>query len=374
MNSAERHTLRYQRRKQKRLNRKVRYDFDTVFSYENLYKSYKKCRKGVAWKSSTQRYITQAPLLVHRTFIALHNGTFKSNGFYEFDISERGKVRHIKSVSIGERVVQKCLCDYALVPVLSKKLIYDNGASLKNKGYHFTIRRLVCHLQKYCRKHGREGYILLYDFSKFFDSISHELCKKIIRDNFEDERIVRLAKHFIDAFDGDKGLGLGSQISQILALSSVNGLDHFIKEKLHIKCYGHYMDDGYLIHRSKEFLRHCLNEILKICKELGINLNVKKTQIVKLSHGFSFIKTRFFVSDSMKIIRKINRSSIARERHKLKAYASKLESKVMTRQEIGNAFQSWIAYANNFNSWHTKENMKSFYNSLFTQQTNGGSI
>lgn len=37
-----------------------------------------------------------------------------------------------------------------------------------------------------------------------------------------------------------------------------NKLDHFIKEKLGIKGYARYMDDGYLIHPSKEYLKECL--------------------------------------------------------------------------------------------------------------------
>lgn len=90
---------------------------------------------------------------------------------------------------------------------------------------------------------------------------------------------VRSSK-FVSAF-GDIGLGIGSQISQVLALASANELDHFVKEKLHIKYYGRYMDDGYLIHRDKKYLAHCLEEIQAVCDKLGIVLNRKKTKIAK---------------------------------------------------------------------------------------------
>lgn len=114
MTSEERRQARYVRRQQKRQAKKaelakVHDDFDVVFSYDNLYNAYRECRKGVAWKRSTQKYITQAPLLVYRTWNRLQCGTFRSDGFYEFDIRERGKVRHIRSVTMNERVVQRCL-------------------------------------------------------------------------------------------------------------------------------------------------------------------------------------------------------------------------------------------------------------------------
>ncbi|MBR0411527.1 MAG: Reverse transcriptase (RNA-dependent DNA polymerase) [Eubacterium sp.] len=369
MTSEERREARYQRRVERRTAKKIQSracfdDFDIVFSYDNLYKSYKKCRRNVAWKASVQKYITQAPMMVNQTYTRLQEGKFKSSGFYEFDINERGKIRHIKSVTVVERVVQRCLCDNALVPMLAPTFIYDNAASLENRGYHFSIRRMCRHLHEHYQKHGTEGYILLFDFSKFFDNVSHELCKQIMKEQFTDERIIALTEHFIDCF-GDIGLGLGSQISQTFALASANRLDHYVKEVLRIRGYGRYMDDGYLIHESKEYLHHCMDEIRKICKELGITLNEKKTQIVKISHGFTFLKTRFTLTKTGKVVRRIYKKSVVRERRKLKKFVPLLESGVMTYTDIYTSFQSWSAYAKNFNAWHTLQNMCKLYNQLF---------
>ena len=51
--------------------------------------------------TSPTEYVFQAPLLVHRTHNRLMNGTFRSDGFYEFNIYERGKARHIRSVTMS---------------------------------------------------------------------------------------------------------------------------------------------------------------------------------------------------------------------------------------------------------------------------------
>lgn len=365
MTSEQRHAARRKRREEKRRQKKAEFmldydDFDKVFTFDHLYKSYEKCRRSVSWKSSVQNYIAQAPLKVNSTLKELREGKFRTDGFYEFDIYERGKVRHIKSVTMRERVVQRCLCDYALTPVLSRTFIYDNGASLPDKGYHFSINRIQEHL----RECGRDGYILLFDFSQFFDSIPHDLVKGIIRNEFTDERIIELCDHFVDVF-GDVGLGLGSQISQILALAAVNRLDHFVKEHLRIRGYGRYMDDGYLIHKDKEYLKYCLKEIKALCSELGIVLNPKKTQIVKISHGFTWLKCRFIVTDSCKVIKKICKNSVTRERRKIKKLSAMQQKGIVSIEDVTASYQSWRGYASHFDAYRTIQNMDKLFKEEF---------
>ena len=301
---------------------------------------------------------------VKRTYDKLKDGTYRTDGFYEFDLYERGKKRHIRSVTMRERVVQKCLCENSLVPAVTRSFIYDNGASLEMKGYHFSMERMKRHLQWHYRKHGSEGYILLFDFSHFFDNVSHKIVYDELKKRYSDRKLLGLTMHFVRAF-GDVGMGLGSQISQTLALLSANRLDHVIKEELRIKCYGRYMDDGYLIHDSKDYLMKCLDRIREVCRESGIILNEKKTQIVKISHGFTFLKARFYLTETGKVVRKIYKKSIVRERRKLKKFVPLLESGVMSYTDVTTAFQSWCAYAKNFSAWHTIQNMCRLYNELF---------
>lgn len=369
MTSEERREARYRRRTEARARKKTETcaeydDFAKVFSYEHLYDAYRKSRRNVSWKASVQKYIALAPTNVKRTHERLMNGTFRSSGFMEFDINERGKKRHIRSVHIEERVVQRCLCDYCLVPMLKRTFVYDNAASLQNKGYSFSVRRLTQHLHEHYRKHGTEGYVLLYDFSKFFDRVSHELVKRITRREFSDERIIAIIDHFVDAF-GDVGLGLGSQISQTFALAAANRLDHFIKEVLRIEHYGRYMDDGYLIHPSKEYLKKCLVEIERVCTELDITLNTRKTQIVKLSHGFTFLKIKFFFTETGRIIKKIYHRSVTKMRQKLKAFYRLYKQGIMTAQDVYASYQSWRAYSLNFNAYRTCKAVGALYDNLF---------
>lgn len=369
MTSEERREGRFRRRTERRIAKKMKscaYDnsFSKAFSYANLYKSYRKCRRNVAWKASVQKYITQAPLVVYQTHEQLLAGKWRSKGFFEFDLNERGKIRHIKAVNMEERVVQGCLCDNVLLPVFSRSFIYDNSASQRGKGYHFALRRCCRHLREHYRKHKNEGYVLLFDFRKFFDNVSHRLCRSLIHSKIEDPELVRITEYFIDAF-GSTGLGLGSPVSQVMALSSADRLDHYIKEVCGIRGYGRYMDDGYLIHESKEYLKKCLCGIRRICTSLEITLNEKKTQIVKLSHGFTFLKARLYLTKTGRVIRKIPLSSVTRERRKLKKLEVLLNHRMVTFEDIKISYQSWRAYAMNFNAWRTIHNMDALYNELF---------
>ena len=372
MTSEERREARYQRRVAKRRAKKATQlihadNYDDVFSYRNLYNAYRKCRRGVAWKASVQKYITQAPLNVYKTFKELEAGKFKTPGFYEFDIFERGKARHIRSTGIQERVVQRCLCDNALVPALQRTFVYDNGASMKNKGYTFAVRRITEHLRRHYRKYGNEGYILVFDFSRFFDNVSHAIVKEMIRTELSDERIIALTYYLIDAF-GTQGLGLGSQISQVLSLASANKLDHLCKEILKIKGYARYMDDGYLLHHDKATLKECLEAMKRVCEQLHITLSEKKTQIVKLSHGFTWLQIRFYLTKTGKIVRKIYKNSVTRQRRKLKKFRKRLDEGKMTFDEIIQSVASWFAYAKNFNSYYTRKNMRNLFTNLFDKE------
>lgn len=49
----------------------------------------------------------------------------------------------------------------------------------------------------------------------------------------------------------EKGLPMGNQTSQWFALYYLDPMDRLIKEKMRIKYYIRYMDDGILIHESK---------------------------------------------------------------------------------------------------------------------------
>lgn len=355
--------------------------------YNSLYRAYKDARKGVSWKASVQRYGSDLGKNLCRTHNALINGEDVRKGFITFDLMERGKLRHIQSVHFSERVPQKSLSQNALMPVLENGLIYDNGASRKGMGISHAIDRITLQLEEHYRKYGNEGYILQIDLKNYFGSIPHDKLKEMIREKFTDERIIRLTEQFIDAFAEEKmkemqkfkeeavecgeeyaiGLGLGSEVCQICAVSYPNRVDHFVKEILRVP-YGRYMDDSYLIHISKEFLKDALEKIRGIYESLGIKLNEKKTRIVKLSRGFTFLKTQFFLTETGKVVKKICRDSVTRERRKLKKFAKWVNAGKMAFSRVEQQYSSWSGYAGKKDAHETIRRMDALYNRLFIDE------
>jgi hypothetical protein len=373
MTSKERREARYQRRKAERAEKKQtkfsQFDsFERVADIDNLYTSFLESKSGVDWKESVQRYEANALRNIVETRRRLLAGESVQQGFMEFTLHERGKIRHIKSVHISERVAQKCLCNQVLVPILSNSLIYDNGASIKGKGLHFAIKRLVIHLSRFYRSNGKSsmGYCLSVDFSKFFDSIDHEVLFKMLEKDIKDRRVLDLTKKFIEVFGDGKSLGLGSQVSQIAAIYFPSPLDHFIKDFKGEKYYGRYMDDLYVIHRDKEHLKQLLAEIESVCASLKITVNKKKTRIVKLAAGVEFLKGKYILLPSGKVLRRPCKDSTKRMRRKLKKFRALIDGNRMDYHDLRTAYQSWRGnYKKRFNAYHRVRFMDKLYNELF---------
>lgn len=370
----------------------------------NLYlDAFNKCKKGSIWKESVQRYEMNLLKNIDQQITAVQNSTYEQKPFNEFTLNERGKTRKIKAIHIEDRVVLRNLCDNILAPGIKKYLIYDNGASVKGKGIHFTRKRFETHLHKYYRQHGsNEGYILLMDFTKFFDNIQHSKLINEYGKRLHDKDLIEFLAQIINAFHidvsymddneykyclnsvynaleyakinkslltgkkyMDKSVGIGSQISQISGLLYPTRIDNYCKIVKGLKYYGRYMDDTYVIHESKEYLKQLLKEITEICNEYGIFINQKKTQIVKLTKTFTFLKTRYNFTDTGKVIKRINKDSITRERKKLKKFRRMLDEGSITYKEIQEQYNSWRGNLKYYSAYNVTKNMDKLFNELF---------
>ena len=359
MTSKERHEARYQRRKAKRKNKNLQPSFDEVFSFEHLYAAYRKCILGVGWKASVQRFKETAFSQIGTLRNKLLAGKWKSRGFYEFDRWERGKLRHIKSVDIAERVVQRCLCDYCLTPILTRHLIYDNSATIKGRGIHFAHMRLKQHLVEHYRKYGRAGYCVRYDMHDYFGSLPHEPLYKMLKEAIHDERILKLTFDLISNF-GDKGLGLGSQVSQICAVFFMTKFDQYVVHKLGIKRYGRYMDDGYAVCRTKEEAHSIIDSLRLYAKKIGVEVNEKKCTITALSKGVLWLKSHYYVLPSGKILRKPCHDSIARERQRLKVFVRWVNEGKIDKALLNSSYESWQSWCIRCNAYRTRIEMKKY--------------
>lgn len=345
-------------------------EYQKVCDANNLMKAAKKCMSGVTWKYSTQNYYLNRIERVRVTKERLEKMDRMSDGFIVFYVNERGKMRKIRSIHINERVVHRCVNDEILLPNLRPKLVYDNYSSLKGRGTQMAFERLKCDLEQEYRRYGdNQSYILLGDLHSYFESINHECVYQDYSDIFiiDDPKALYLLMDFIDAF-GDVSLGLGSQVSQLTAVFYPNKIDHTIQEQLKIKGYGRYMDDFRLIHREKEYLVYCLEQIRNMYAERGIELNERKTTIQPISKDFKWLKAKVHVTDTGKVIMRPDHNSIVRERRKLKKLKEKLDDEEITFKEVEQQYKSWRGHMAYFNSHETLRNLDKLYDDLFIKE------
>lgn len=378
LNSKERHEARYQRRKAareaKRRKKLDKYnDFERVASVPALIRANFDSRKGVLWKASVARYNSHFIKYAVKQSRDLKAGKDVCTGFYVFWIIERGKRRHIHSLHYAERVIRRSACINALVPILSSNLIYDNGASLKGKGVSFSLMRCAVHLHRYFRETGsNEGYILIVDFKGYFDHILHGPLMEIIDRYIYDPQLNVLTKRFISASDRvkpdnekGKGLYIGPEDSQIYAISYPNRIDHQIKDGWGLEFYNRYNDDSYIILKDKAKLLEYRQQLFAMYDALGIIPNRKKTQIVKISRGFTYLKTKFFLTNTGKVIMKPDHKSIVRERRKIKKFKRFYDNGEMTLQQISQSYMSWRGAILKKDAYRSVQNMDGLFFSLF---------
>lgn len=317
-------------------------DKDIICNFENLYKAYRKAKRGKGFNGSCAKFQTMSLEGLHMLKEQLENQTYRMNPYNEFKVYEP-KERVIKSCSFKDKVVQHCLCDEILHPKLYNEFIRTNYAGQIGKGTHFGMDCLKEHMLNFYKTHELNGWILKCDITKFFYQIDHEILKDIVDYHFQDEYTRWLNHLFIDSSDG-LGLPLGNQVAQVYALLMLNGLDYFITSELGIQLYGRYMDDFYLIHHDKQYLKWCLECIRQFIASLGLSLN-DKTQICPFKNGISFTGFHHYITDNGKYIRKIKGENKRRIRKKIHKWVKLVNNSAMTERKFYEKYNAWKNHA-----------------------------
>lgn len=316
-------------------------DFKKVTDFGNLYRAYKSAKSGKGYKNSSAQFEVRALDGIHKLKEQMESKQYRVDKYHQFYVYEPKK-RLIEAAAFKDKVVQHSVCDNVLLPKLQNVFIRNNFAGQKGKGTLFGLNTLKGDMFNFYKEHGNDGYILKADVTKFFYSIDHDIAKTIIRKHFDDENLLWLCDVIIDSTDG-LGLPLGNQTSQVFALLYLNDLDHYIKSELGVRYYGRYMDDFYLMHQDKEYLKYCLTEINKIIGDLKLSLN-GKTQIMPFKQGIKFLGFHTYISNGQVICR-IRNENKRNAYRKYKKMARLVVDGKLGEKKFNECYQSWKAHA-----------------------------
>ena len=314
-------------------------------TFEVLYEAYLQARKRKRKKAGTAQYEANALACTEKLSNILNTKTYVPSKFEVFYVYEP-KRRLVQAPAFVDKVVLHAVTDNVMYEAITKSFIRNNHASQKGKGTHDGLNRLKDAMVDYYRKNGTaEGWVLKCDVRHFFASIDHDRLKAklkaLIIKRGVDMQFYDLRCTYIDT---TAGLPLGYQTSQLLALMYLDDFDHLIKEKYHVKYYGRYMDDFYIISSDKKFLQNLLVDIKAWMAENRLELN-QKTGIFPLRNGIDFLGFHTYLTENGGVVRKLRRDSINRLRAKIRYWEKAYPAGEVTKEEIIDSFVAWDAHA-----------------------------
>lgn len=352
MNRSQRARRRERREKRRReLSRRaletVPKTPEDVFSFENLYRAARVCAKGTLWKSAAMKFDRYRAVNCIRLRESLLAGEYRRQPPVRFTLCERGKIRHIVGPRYKDRVVQRCLCDRFIVPMLSRSLVYTNSASLKGKGTSFARSRFERDMLAARARFGSDARVFQYDVKNYFGSIpsvrAHAVLSEIILKPYQRQPESDSMSKLLDIaalYSRESAfLTLGNQVNQLAAIAYLNGMDHAFHERLRQGTAGRYMDDGYVFCSRKD-LPSIRQLFLTGLRSLGLQPNAKACFSSRLDRELTFLKIRFSCPDGHPC-RRLARITLIRYRRHLKSLCSSVESQVLPPEVINASIASF---------------------------------
>lgn len=338
-------------------------NMENIIGYDALFESLEKCAKGVRWKGTVAYYIHHWTDEIKKLSDQLHDGTYKERKAKFFVITDP-KTREIMSIHFRDRIYQRSLNDVAVYPQVTKSFIADNFACQKGKGTNKARDRLKEFLHQYYRKNGIDGWVLKIDIKGYYPNMNHEFAETMFKEYLDDETY-QLARKVLANLPGDIGYNPGSQIVQIVGITALDKVDHFVKERLRIKHYIRYMDDFVLIHKDREYLEYCLERIKEKLAENHMEVNEKKTFIQRISKPIKHLGFYFRLTETGKVVILADPKKIKHERKKIKRMVELVRKGKRSKKDVDAHFKAWKASVRYGNSYQLIYRLNRWYDALW---------
>lgn len=232
--------------------------------------------------------------------------------------------REIFAADFRDRVVHHFVYNQ-INQIFEKMFINDNYSCRIGKGNLYGIKRADHFIKSCSRNYIKDCYILKLDISGYFMSIDKNILYKKVeqiilknktRINLDSKLLLGIIRKIIfnnptknciikgkksdwedlpknkSLFfsEKDRGLSIGNLTSQLFGNVYLNDFDHFVKEKLHCRYYGRYVDDMLFVHQSKDYLKKIILKIKNyLAEKLKLVLHPNKIYLQHFSKGVDFL-------------------------------------------------------------------------------------
>lgn len=310
------------------------YNLDTITNISYIEDIYHKVELNTKHKNKVFKFDIFYGSNIINIYNLLITRKYRHSNYNIFLIKDP-KYRIIMSENIIDKIVNHLISEYIILPLIDPILIKENIATRKDKG----LKMGEYYVKKYInilKKDNKNIYVLKCDIHKYFYNIDHKILIDKLKTLISDDDIMNIIRNIVSStykndtndiidslineelkkalpkskinelkriphYNEGVGLPIGNMTSQLFAIFYLNDLDHFIKEKLHIKYYVRYMDDFVLFHKDKKYLEYCLKEIEGFLLKEKLMLN-DKTKIINLKNGLNFLGYRYIFKNNKLVV------------------------------------------------------------------------
>lgn len=270
------------------------------------------------------------------------------------------------------------MCNNGVYEDLTRGFITENMACQKGKGTDLAVRTAIQMLQELYREvPGATIWGEHLDIRKFFPSTPQEEIKALDRERITEPLFLPYLFEIIDMQQdprgveeitadpyGKRGTGLGSQINQLNQVALPDELDHKIKAIC--PHYIRYNDDFLLLDHSKETILSARAITEKWLAGKGLEMQ-DKGGLFRAQDGFYFLRKKFILKESGKIIIRLHPKALAEERETLRSLKRLVDKGERSMEQVKAHYQSWIANAEYAGDGPIRT-MDKFYTTLFRQR------
>ncbi len=270
--------------------KRVKNLFEKLITDFNIDYAITRSAKSKRKRPDVQKVLSDRVKYIRKVKDAICNNDFTKSlhkGIKIYDGSSKKERIIIVPSYVYEQIVHHAVIQ-VLQPIIMRGMYVFSCGSVPNRGIHYGKR----YIEKFIREHNDANikYCLKFDIKHYYQSVNIDLLLQKFKRVIKDDKMLAIIETILKSnkaeYNGEiieMGLPIGFYTSQWFANFFLQDFDHFVKEKLHAKCFVRYVDDVVIFGSSKKQLHKDFLEIKKFLESEKLTIK-ENWQIFKFDY------------------------------------------------------------------------------------------